>query len=81
MIYPNKYILATLVCRKCGIQEKLRRKSVEDKESLVGKTWNIPKMVVKCISCNEEQSYEDYLVSDEIRNKWIEFITKGAKHG
>lgn len=81
MIYPNKYILATLVCRKCGIQGKLRQQSVEDKESLVGKTWNIRKIVVKCINCKEEQPYEDYKVSQEIKSKWIELITKGATNG
>lgn len=72
MIYPNKYLLATLMCRKCGVAGKLRRKSVEDKESLVGKTWNIPKMIVKCINCKEEQSNEDYLVSKEMQTRWIQ---------
>jgi len=81
MIYPNKYILATLTCRKCGVSGKLRRKSVEDKESLVGKTWNIPKMIVKCINCKEEQPNEDYLVSKEIRTKWIQLITQGDSNG
>lgn len=81
MIYPNKYILASLVCRKCGTQGKLRQKSVEDKESLVGKTWNISKVVVNCISCKEEQPYENYKVSTEIKKKWIELITTGDANG
>ncbi len=34
--------------------------AIEDKETLVGKTWNIKKMIIKCLSCHNSNDYKDY---------------------
>lgn len=77
---PSHYILFTLPCRKCGAERSLRRRPVKDQESLVGKTWNLKKMVIKCNQCSVEQPEEDYLITKELRDKWYKIVT-GDKNG
>jgi hypothetical protein len=72
-LIASKYHLSLIPCRECGVKA-LRYKAIEDKETLVGKTWGVRKMIIKCLSCHNSNDYKDYEQTKEEVKKFRSFF-------